>query len=193
MIEATAIIGHGPSLQHSGMGGRIDGYRYVVRFPYAGNWQAPADYGTRTSFVCATVGRASDKLRREAPDIGYYFYDKAGMGLPDGLTYLIDLYGGDDVTGLIAHWQKKMAALKPAYPYFSHGTAAICVMASKYPLPVTALGCDNLAAGNADCGQYIGSWYFEGQHPPPAGHDLAAERVMVDEIAKFYNLSIGFE
>ena len=193
MTEKAVIIGHGPSLQNSRLGDRIDAFKYVVRFPYAGDWPSAADYGTRTSFICATVGRARDKLRREIPDDGYFFWDKTGAEIPAGLMSLIADSGGENVTGLIAGWQKKMTKLKPIYPYFSHGTAAICIMAHKFGLPVVVLGCDNLAAGNADHKKYMGSWYYEKRRQPPCGHDLAAEREMVEMMATKYNIKIGFK
>lgn len=193
VIEKTVIIGHGPSLQNSRLGERIDAFKYVVRFPYVGDWQAAADYGTRTSFVCATVGRARDKLRNETPDKGYFFWDKKGEKIPEDLISLIELFGGENVTALIVGWQKKMTKLKPVYPYFSHGTAAICIMAHKFRLPVVALGSENLSAGNSDHKEYIGSWYHEERRQPPSGHDLAAERQMLEMMATKYNVKIGFK
>lgn len=187
------IIGHGPSLQNSGAGERIDQFKYVVRFPYTGDWQSPADYGTRTSFVCATVGRARTKLRRQIPDLGYFIWDKTDVEIPADMMFLIGFFGGENVTSLIAYWQRKMAVLRPVYPYFSHGTAAVCIMAHKFTLPVIALGCDNLAAGEADCGKYIGSWYYENRRQPPAGHDLAAERKIINIISKECDIKIGFK
>jgi len=193
MIEKTVIIGHGASLQNSKRGESIDDFKYVVRFPYIGDWQAPADYGTKTSYFCATVGRARNKLRRQIPEVGYFIWNKTRGEIPSDLKSLIGFFGGEDITGLITDWQDKMAKLKPRYSYFSHGTAAICVMAHKLGLPIVVLGCDNLAAGEDDPKKYHGSWYYEKRKQPINGHDLAAERKMVDLMEKKYNTKIGFK
>jgi hypothetical protein len=193
MIEKTVIIGHGASLQNSGQGENIDAFKYVVRFPYIGDWQAPADYGIKTSYVCATVGRARNKLRRQIPEVGYFIWNKTRGEIPSDLKSLIGFFGGENMTELITGWQKKMLKLKPKYSCFSHGTAAICVMAHKFGLPIVVLGCENLAAGENDPKKYHGGWYYEKRKQPINGHDLAAERKMVDLMAKKYNLKIGFK
>jgi len=193
MIDGAVVIGHGPSLRAGGRGAVIDAFKYVVRFPYVGDWQAPADYGTKTSYVCATVGRARNKLRRQIPEIGYFIWNKTRGEIPPDIKALIGFFGGEDTTGLITDWQDKMAKLKPRYPYFSHGTAAICITAHKFGLPIVVLGCENLAAGEDDPKKYHGSWYYEKRKQPSSGHDLRAERKMVDLMAKKYNTQIGFK
>jgi hypothetical protein len=149
LINKIAIIGHGPSLYGKNLGEYIDSFKYVFRFPYSGNWQTEKDYGTKISYCCATVNRIK-KLNIVA-EHGYFLWSKRRAVIGKH-----QLHNVEDVTGLIKLWQKRLP--KGAYPFFSHGTAAICIACARFKLPVVVLGCDALKTGEADPKKYFGSW-----------------------------------
>jgi hypothetical protein len=186
MIDKTVIIGHGPSLQNSNKGEYIDSFKYIIRFPYLKDWQTPKDYGTRTSFFCGTVGRFRKRSRKkQIPDHGYYIWSKEQKfaNLPSS-NYI-------DVTDLIVSWQKHITECR--HPFFTHGTAGICIAAALLKKPIVVLGCDRLKTGDVTSKKYIGSWVYEGRPRHGIGHPLDQERKIIDKIAKFYNLKIEFE
>ena len=192
MTDSTVIIGHGPSLQNSSMGQYIDSFKYVLRFPYFKNWQIPEHYGIRTSYFCATVGRAKARLRkRRKPDHGYYIWSKNQKNIGDKLNTLIEKHGGKNVTHLIAFWQEHLTKCK--YPFFSHGTGGICVAAAILKKNIIVLGCDLLKTGDVSNKEYIGSWTYEGRYERGIGHPLDQERNIVNKIAEFYNVKIEFK
>jgi hypothetical protein len=191
MIEKTAIICHGPSLQNSSMGNYIDSFQYVMRFPYLKNWQMPKDYGIKTSYFCGTVARVEERLNKHIPELGYFIWSKnARNKLNDFSKNLIKTYGGKDVTEIVESWRKKLT--KCHHPYFSHGTAAVCIAAEIIKKPIVLLGADLLKEGNANVTNYIGSWLYEGRKPHRMGHPLDQERRIIDQISEKYKLKIVF-
>lgn len=193
MIEAVAIIGHGPSLRKSGLGKHIDSFRYVTRFLHIGKWQFAEDYGKKTSFFCATVGRARERMRRQRPEKGYFFWNKEGETLDWQQYHYIRRHGGADVTDLICGWQACLPRVM--HPFFSHGTAGICIMAALIELPIVVFGCDLLKDGInlEDQSGYIGSWLYEGRAVSRMGHNLKAERELINEMSKEYGVEITFK
>jgi hypothetical protein len=192
MKDATVIIGHGPSLQGAKKGEYIDSFKYVIRFPYLKNWQIPADYGTRTSYFCASIQRALKFLRPTLPEYGYFIWSKNNMSLPVELKFLIKKFGGRNITRLVNTWQKRLPESNRE-PYFSHGTAAVCAAAGILKKPVTILGCDMLSAGKNNLKKYVGSSTYEGRKINKRSHNLKAERQIINTMAKHYNIAIGFE
>ena len=190
MIKKTAVICHGPSLIESNMGRRIDSFMHVVRFLHKGGWQTAKDYGVRTSYFCATVGRARTRMRNQKPDCGYFFWSKTG-GILDKRQYgLIEKFGGADMTWLVTAWQKFLPRSK--HPFFSHGTAGILIAAAVIKNPIVVFGADLLKQGKDCNGNYIGSWLYEGREQKEMGHPLAAERGLIDKFSKKYGVEITF-
>ena len=200
-MGVIAIVGHGPSLRGAGKGEYIDSFDYVVRFPYSGNWQIPGDYGTKTTFFCATVRRSHKIAERQRPDSGYFIWSKYGGSIPERLKDLIAECGGEDVTNIVNYWQQKMsthhyfASLEvneKTVKHFSHGTAAICIMAHKIKEPITVFGCDSLKEGRISGSAYSGSWVPENRSQKQNNHVLDAELLIVDNVRKYYNVEITF-
>ena len=192
MIDGTVIIGHGPSLQGRCLGKYIDSFRYVLRFPYRGKWQIPEDYGTRTSYWCATTLRA--KLIREyrmaRSDLGYFIWDKHGNHLTPNWVELIKTHGGVNVTYLLVTIQDKVPL---SSRYVSHGTAAILIALDLLEKPITVLGCDNLSRG-ADNG-YRGSADWEPNRYRASrcqNHHYSEELKLVEYLADHYNTKVSF-
>jgi hypothetical protein len=199
MINAVVIIGHGPGLQKSGLGDFIDSFKYVVRFMHLGNWQVPEDYGTKTTYMCATVGRVKRerKAKRKkgifcphVPENGYFFWSKTGGELCRAQKKLIKKYGGKNVTSLICRWQKLLKHSR--HPFFCHGTAGICIATHKIKRPVIVLACGNLKDGKGLTKDYVGSWKFENRKSRGIGHDLAVERKLIDQMARACNTTVTF-
>ncbi|MHA2064358.1 MAG: hypothetical protein ACXABY_08255 [Candidatus Thorarchaeota archaeon] len=199
MTEGVAIVGHGPSLRGAGKGKHIDSFEYVARFPYTGDWQTPEDYGTKTSFICSTVLRATKIRPWPIPTDGYYIWSKEGRDIGDYLKTLISQLGGEDVTSLIGTWQKRMAThhylsvlSRGSDGCFSHGTAAVCIMAARLREPITILGCDSLKRGGVGGGIYSGSWVYENRKREQNNHALDAERLLIDKISEYYKIGVEF-
>lgn len=202
MIDKTVIIGTSPSLQGSRMGGYIDSFKYVIRFPYKGGWQTPPDWGTRTSYFCSTTWRALRRLNDFLPDEGYYIWSKHNEYIGPELKFLIKKFGGENVTGLIDKWQHRLPPLNTEdltlTRYLSTGTAGVCIAAAKIGLPIVMLGCDWMKSGGGPMEDYVGTWYWEGDEQVPVDgfqlhHNWAAEVGLRDEMSKEYNVSMEFE
>ena len=194
MINGIAIIGHGPSLQNSGMGKYIDSFKYVTRIMHRGEWQKPKDYGKKTSFICATVGRYKHSIgiaSPHTPDCGYYFWSKyRNQKIRRDQKKLIKKHGGEDVTTHVCNWQNFLP--DNVYECFTHGTAAVCIMAHKIRKPIVILGCDLLKDGIDNPKRYIGSWVYEKRKRRTIGHSLSEERKLIDLMAWLYNIQIIF-
>lgn len=192
-----AIIGHGPSLRGGGLGEYIDSFKYVIRFPHLNDWQTPKDYGVRTSYFCATIGRIKFRIRKQIPEFGYFLWNKHfGRGVPRKLCSLLSIRKYRDVSGLIHKWQRKLP--ERCCGVFSHGTAGICIAASKIGLPITAFGYDDLKNSRDMGSGYVGSWLYEGRTEvgdlihSKGSHILSEERKLIDLIAQEYSVSIKF-
>jgi hypothetical protein len=194
MINKTAIICHGPSLQKSGIGQYIDSFKYVLRFPYLKAWQVSEDYGVKTSYFCGTVGRfmrCQTRIALQPTEYGYFIWSKeVRKKIPASCKNLIQKYGGADVTGLIESWRKKLT--KCHHPFFTHGTSAICIAANKLKIPIVVFGADVLKTGEVPS-EYIGSWTYENRRPRKIGHPIDQERKLIDEMANHYYLEITFK
>jgi hypothetical protein len=195
----VAIIGHGPSLKGAGRGEYIDSFDYVVRFPYSGDWQTPEDYGTKTTFICSTLRRAKKIRSCQIPDKGYFIWSKYGRWIPPEIKDLIEKYGGEDATQIVRKWQRRMSthhylsALSRESSFFSHGTASICIMADRLRKHITVFGCDSLKNGVSCFSPYSGSWVHENRKQKQSNHAFDAERLLIDQVAKQYDVKIGFE
>jgi hypothetical protein len=189
MIDATVIIGHGPSLKDSNMGQYIDNFKYVIRFPYFKNWQIPKNYGTKTSYFCVSSGKQTTLKKRKIPDRGYLVWNKHGESIGENMDRLIKKFGGKNFTDILVTWQAQLK--KCRYPFFSSGTAAICAAAALINKPIIVLGCDCLKTG--DTNNYIGSWFYEGRRKHEMGHPVDQERKIIDRISDHYNLKIRFK
>jgi len=189
MIEATAIIGHGPSLKGKQRGKYIDSFKCVIRFPYIGNWQNIEDYGTKTSYICATTSRARHKLAdTPEPDYGYYIWSKKQQHITDEFEHI---QNKRDETKLIRSWQKRLPS--SAYPYFSHGTAAACIAMARIKKPIVMFGCDALKSGMENRKDYIGSFVYENRRNNRSFHSFTEERKLIDTMSKHYNIEVVFE
>ena len=192
-----AVIGHGPSLRRSGLGEYIDSFKYVIRSPYLGEWQVPVDYGVRTSYFCGSKGRLRQRIRKEAPELGYFTWNKyLKMRVSPRLAHILNIKF-EDVSGLIHKWQRKLP--DSSCQYLSTGTCAICIASAKLGGPITAFGCDDLKIGK-DMGRgYVGSWIYEGRTGTGrkirdfGAHTLSEERKLIDEMAQEYGVSIEFK
>jgi hypothetical protein len=181
----------------AGLGEYIDSFKYVFRFPYLGNWQEPEHYGVKTSYYCGTVSRTLQRLRSDKPERGYYFWSKyIGYAIPKALSVMTEWCGGEDVSGLIHKWQAQLPSL--SYKHISHGTAGVCIAASRIGLPIVALGCDNLKEGKDIDGDYVGSWNYEGRFETgmkireTGSHTLYEELKLIRAMEKYYSLSVDF-
>ena len=202
MIDGTVIIGTAPSLQNSNMGEYIDSFKYVIRFPFKGDWQIPEHYGIRTSYFCSTHYRvlARNQLNPWLPDCGYFIWNKYNKDIGSELRFLIRTFGGEDVTGLINEWQAKLPEpeSRGLSHCFSTGTGGICIAAAKLQRPIVVLGCDYIKNGGGPVEEYVGTWFWEGGKKPTDGgyrrhHPFKAERELIDVMAKEYNVSIEFK
>jgi hypothetical protein len=197
-----AVIGHAPSLQGSGLGEYIDSFKYVVRFPYLGDWQVPEHYGVRTSYFCASGGRLKQRIREDPPEIGYFIWNKylkcrVPIKVWGRLNIKCEDVKCEEVSPLIHKWARKLPA--SSCQYLSTGTCGILIAADKIGEPITVFGCDDLKIGR-DMGKgYIGSWLYENRPGTGAliaregAHSLSAERKLIDVIAKEYNVTIEFK
>jgi hypothetical protein len=191
-----AVIGHGPSLQGGGLGEYIDSFKYVIRLPYANDWQVPADYGVRTSFVCSPNGRKITETRKEKPEVGYYLWDKHfGYSVSGKKCRDLGIEKYEDVSKLVQKWARK---LPEPFQNLSSGTAAILIAAAKLKEPIIAFGCDDLKIGKDMGEDYIGSWVYEGRKGTGlkiknrGAHTLSEERKLIDIMAQKYGVSIEF-
>lgn len=188
MYRKTIVIGHGPSLQKQTIGDYIDRFKYVIRFPYLGNWQVPEKYGTRTSYICSTTRRLG-RLQRVLPERGYFIWEKRkGRKINSICRFMIDRFGGDDITYLVQFWQSFIP--EGRYPYFSHGAAAVIVAAAKLKLPVVIAGCDSLAG----CSEYVGSYKYESKYRAPQAvkHDFLVESEIIRKASIVYGVGVRF-
>jgi hypothetical protein len=191
MIRKAAVVGHGPSLHGAKLGRYIDSFEYVLRFPYIGGWQSKTDYGFKTSYYCATSRRARHRLRPDLPELGYFIWSKwRKRGIGSKLKHLIEQCGGKDVTNLIQRWQGRM--VKPKYPYFCHGTAAILIALAKLSRPVVVFGCDSLKTGDNDIEKYLGSAIHEPRRSNRNFHDLEKERELINLMSSQYGFPVVF-
>ena len=187
----SVVVGSGPSLIGNGLGEYIDSFEFVLRFPYAGNWQSPEDFGKKTTHYCSTTARARHRLRQDLPSHGYFIWaKKTGRNIGSEFKFLIERFGGKDVSVLIKTWQNKLPEY--AYPYLSHGTAGILIAAAELKKDVIAIGCDMLKDGNPDKPAYKGSYIYENRKENKSHHSLDCERELIDEMAKHYGVNIYF-
>ena len=200
MIDGTVIIGTAPSLHGQGKGKYIDSFRYVIRFPYQGDWQVPIHYGTKTTHFCSTDSRAKAQLNSFLPDLGYFIWNKYNKDIGSELRFLIDKFGGEDFTELIHKWQRRHPKRenRTQSNCFSTGTGGICIAAAKLGKPIVALGCDYIRDGGGPVEDYIGTWFWENGKRPTGGgyrrhHRFDSERLLIDDMAKEYDVEIRFE
>jgi hypothetical protein len=183
--KAAVIIGSGPSVKKRGK--YIDSFKYVIRFPYSVDWQDSTDYGTKTSFYCCTMKR-SKKLKLPLK-CGCFIWSKYGnVSACDKLSKKI---GAKNMTKLVCLWQNRLPS--GAYPFFSIGTAAICIAAAELKEPITVLGCDMLSIGEPDPKKYYGSWMHENRKQKKDHHSLDAERSLIDAMSAEYDVEIHFD
>jgi hypothetical protein len=200
MIDGTAIIGTAPSLQGKEMGKYIDSFRYVIRFPYKGDWHVPLHYGTKTTHFCSTDRRAVAQLNSFLPDLGYFIWSKHNADIGPELEFLIAKFGGENVSELINKWQLRQPVRehRTQSNCFSSGTGGFCIAAANLVKQIVGLGCDYIRNGGGPVEDYIGTWFWENGKKPKAGgfrrhHRFDTERVLIDEMAKEYNVEIRFE
>jgi hypothetical protein len=177
MIDNTVIIGHGPSLYNKKLGKFIDAFKYVIRFPYLGDWQKTEDYGKRTSYYCATNRKVN--LLKGYPECGYYLWSKYKGRKASKHNNMAD------VSKLIHSWQARLP--EGAYPFFSHGTAGICIAASELKERIIVLGCDALKNREPDPKKY-----YNYRPQKKICHSFDSERDLIDEMTKEYDVRIGF-
>jgi hypothetical protein len=196
MASLIAVIGHGPSLQGSGLGEYIDSFKYVIRFPRLGDWQSPLDYGVKTSFFCAAKGKIMARIMEEKPEIGYYLWEKHfGYSMPGMVCRHLGIKKYEDVSRLIQKWARKLP--KP-FQNLSSGTAGTLIAAAKLGGNITVFGCDHLKIGKDMREDYIGSWFYEGRVSTrekimkTGAHALGEERKLIDEMAQEYRVKIDF-
>lgn len=176
MADRSVVVGHGPSLIGSGHGEYIDSFRYVLRLPCEGNWQTPEDFGHKTSYYCATM-RKSKLIKGNHERFTWSKYQGRRGDSKER-----------DVSMLIQSWQKRLS--KTAYPFLSHGTAAICIAASELGFSIIALGCDALKDRLTNSKDYISSWVLEGRRQKKVHHSFDCEMDLIDKMAKEYGVSI---
>ena len=186
MINKTAVIGHGPSLNGANLGWYIDSFRYVLRIPHFGGWQKGRDYGCKVTAYCCTVNRA----RKAEVDLSTHCFvwsKRKNRSVPARFS------GCESVSGLIQRWQD-VATLKVStkYPYIDHGTGAICVAADRFGLDVVVLGCDVLSGGVADKSQYVRGDNAPYRKTGHGWHEFDKLRSLVDIISAAYGLKIEF-
>ena len=183
----TAIIGSGPSLNDSGKGKYIDSFDTVFRFPNYIDWQNKNDVGTKTSYYCCTMKRSQ---RLTLPlECGCFIWSKYKN--KSASKKRAKELGCIDVTDLICRWQKKLP--KQCYPYFSCGTAAVCIAMDRIKDKITVLGCDMLKSGDPRKGKYIGSWVYEDRRQNQSHHSFDEERKLIDKMSDHYNVEVCFE
>ena len=195
MIDGTVIIGHGPNLQNKKMGKFIDSFKYVIRFPYYGDWQIPGDYGVRTSYFCSSEVRFFHSFVPKAPEKGYFVWSKRNERLrkyPTLLKFILSEFGGEVVTKLINYWRLRLP--DSDYRYLSTGTCGICIAARKLKKPITVLGCDSIETGEK--GISLNSAAFK-EHFGKIGkkvvdHPYQNERNLINVIEEEYQVSIDF-
>jgi len=94
----------------------------------------------------------------------------------------------ENMTRLVCSWQGCLP--KGSYPFFSVGTASICIAASELKKPITVMGCDMLKDGQPDSKKYYGAWVHENRKQKPYGHSLDAERNLIDNMSREYGVPI---
>ena len=202
--ETVVIVGHGPSAINGGLGEKIEHHDNIIRFAWRRD-QPPKDYGSRVDYIVASLRNHGDIINEgTVPVKGSLIFGRPGQmpletmkGLKSRLKKFKPGFGREvwpwhcryrdlGATGYIDPRQGEPGLI----PSFSQGTGAIIMACVRIaPSVIHLVGFDNVWAGKQD-GYNDWNAIRRGEAPRKSGHDLRVERILIDELMKFYDVEI---
>lgn len=182
-----AVIGHGASMEGSGLGPLIDGFETVIRL-HDCHWQRADDFGAKYDIGILPgpwIGRAVTQIER-TPSRHYLAYSWGRLnGEPPASPATIHLN--------IAAWRARLieigATCRQGEPALTRGLSAIIMAGQQYPgAAITCFGMDNVFSGETENYHYPS--YSGASADTGKRHDMDAERRLIPEIASAFNCRI---
>lgn len=203
--ETVVIVGHGPSGINSGLGDKIEQHDNIIRFAWRRE-QPENDYGSRVDYIVASLRNHGDIINEgTVPQKGSLIFGRPGQmpidvirSLKSRLKKFNPGFGREvwpwhyryrdlGATGYIDPRQGEPGLI----PSFSQGTGAIIMACVRInPRSIHLVGFDNVWAGKQD-GYNDWNAIRRGEAPRKSGHDLKVERILIDELMKFYDVEIS--
>lgn len=193
------IVGHGTSLEGSGLGSVIDSYDCpIVRFSGFNRGCRVGDVGSRVDYLCTNTRLFEFVLEDEIiPTRELWIYIPRSKGFE-----VLGLYGNCPLyIDNLAKWTGVYMKLreKGKHNTFCTGLAGIIISAKRLGVSnILLFGFDNLWIGDSDCYETLGlSRYRRARWSRRYGvvgwtvHDYAAERKMIGMISTEYGVGIS--
>lgn len=186
----AAFIGHGASLTGAALGPIIDGCDLVVRL-HDWHWQPAADFGGRYDYGVLPgpwIGRAVAQVRH-SPLRGWLVYGWQARHrqatAPEGAFYV-------DCTHVQTRLRRLGARCRVGIPAPTRGLAALYMIATLPGITeIRAFGCDAIETGSTEGYAYHPALGRQ-DSDTSRRHDMARERLVVDEIARASGVPIRF-
>ena len=183
-----AIVGHGPSMNGSRLGGLIDRHEEVCRVNPGAIPEAGQDYGTKTNIVAGRIDRAD--IYRESGE--FWGVGTAVIGLAEKREWKKLAEYTKARAGVVfvpsealLRWAERFREMRDQEKAkcISNGAAAIVCALERGYRTIRLYGFDSVKAGNNDA---------DDARSLKANHDWAAEREILGEIAEAYGANIKF-
>lgn len=190
--KTVVIVGHGPSLKGAGLGSKIDSFDCVIRlkncYTLLAEWN---DYGRKTDVMCSSTEVLPTIAKVKARE--YWGYPKKGDYNKASVKWLERHVSGRvkvplDVCNL---WNRFFRSMGAQHPNVSTGVGALIIaLELRRPKAVTLAGFDKIWEPHTEgYRSTVPTPWNNGGHSD-TGHDWAAEHVLLQSLADYYNAGI---
>jgi hypothetical protein len=191
-VTTLCLVGHGPSLKGSGLGGAIDGCDFVVRLKNCSMLLAEShDYGRKTDALCTSTETMTNLTKLKAGE--YWGYAKKGSFAQARVRRAERYLKARIEIPLepIQLWNSAFLELGGKHPNVSTGMGALIIaLELKKPETVYLAGFDNVCAPMIQGYKSTvpTAWNADGQKD--TGHDWFCENKLLGYLQAHYKVPI---